>query len=52
MSKKDFIFEEVVSTAKRGSYIGDEFIMPNYDSYENIININYKNDQLKKICSF
>lgn len=51
MIKTDFIFEEVVATSKRSTYVGEDFIIPNYNSYENLININYKNDQLKKICS-
>jgi hypothetical protein len=50
MSKKDFIIEEVSLASKRIACNEKNFRIPLYSNYEDLVNINYKNDQLKEIC--
>lgn len=52
MSKKqDFIFEEVVFESVRGRSTDKNFIIPTYNSYDELKHTNYKLNQLKEICS-
>jgi len=49
--RQDFIFEEIVPSNVRGRVIDNNFIIPNYDSYDQLKHNNYKLNQLKEICA-
>ena len=51
MNKKtDFIFEKIEPNNKRTCCVCQNYKIPNYDSFDDLKNNNYKIDQLKDIC--
>ncbi len=50
---KHFVYENLPQTKyKKKKITDDEFEVPKYNEYENIININYNCKQLKSICRY